>query len=442
MIKSGFLMTIGMCTLMCISLFSFGQQPAKNTFEAQWKEVGQLADEGKFQSAFNAVQQIKIKAEKEKRYADALMAVSLRAIYAMRFEEDAEVKNLLRIEEELKLIEQPLYKSLLHSVLAAYYQQYYGSNRWEINYRETAVADTMPIDQWDASLFYQKALGHYMAFMAYLPEVKQEKLADYAEMLDPGDTLMHFSYVLDVLVDRAMDFLKEQRMMDRQKEVVTQEYLLPLNDFLAFLQKKASLSEELQLFQLMLTMHRQDENKDALVYWDTYRLNHFYNRSSFEQADEAYLKAMDALVQNYKGTDEALIPLYYQAKHWYDWGEGASMDSPNRWYKKKALGMIADSELDILIKKAYDILGLITFFTTGPDETRAWTIKNGQKASQAAGVIHGDFESHFIKAEVIYWKDLLDAGGYAKARERGLVRTEGKDYIVKDGDVIEIKHNA
>jgi len=107
-----------------------------------------------------------------------------------------------------------------------------------------------------------------------------------------------------------------------------------------------------------------------------------------------------------------------------------------------SLGLAPDSELDILIKKAYDILGLITFFTTGPDETRAWTIKNGQKAPQAAGVIHSDFESHFIKAEVINWRDLLDADGYGKAREKGLVRTEGKEYLVKDGDVIEIKHNA
>ncbi len=107
-----------------------------------------------------------------------------------------------------------------------------------------------------------------------------------------------------------------------------------------------------------------------------------------------------------------------------------------------SLGMAPDSELDILIKKAYDILGLITFFTTGPDETRAWTIKNGQKAPQAAGAIHSDFESHFIKAEVINWKDLINAGGYVKAREKGLVRTEGKEYLVKDGDVIEIKHNA
>jgi len=110
--------------------------------------------------------------------------------------------------------------------------------------------------------------------------------------------------------------------------------------------------------------------------------------------------------------------------------------------ERAELGLPLESEMDILIKKAYEILGLITFFTTGPDETRAWTIKKGQTAPEAAGRIHTDFQTHFIKAEVINWKKLLDEGGFAKAREKGLIRTEGKEYIVQDGDVIEIKHNA
>ena len=106
------------------------------------------------------------------------------------------------------------------------------------------------------------------------------------------------------------------------------------------------------------------------------------------------------------------------------------------------LGFPEKTKLDALIKKMYEILGLITFFTTGPDETRAWTVESGAKAPQAAGVIHSDFESHFIKADVINWKDLIDAGGISQAREKGLIRTEGKEYIVMDGDVIEIKHDA
>jgi len=106
---------------------------------------------------------------------------------------------------------------------------------------------------------------------------------------------------------------------------------------------------------------------------------------------------------------------------------------------KIALGVYQESKLNDLIKESYRILDLITFLTTGPDETRAWTIKRGDRAPQAGGAIHSDFEEFFIRAEVINWKDLLDAGGFAKAREKGLIRTEGKDYVVRDGDVIEIK---
>ncbi|MBU3895950.1 redox-regulated ATPase YchF [Patescibacteria group bacterium] len=105
-----------------------------------------------------------------------------------------------------------------------------------------------------------------------------------------------------------------------------------------------------------------------------------------------------------------------------------------------ALGFTPDSEVDLLIKKSYELLDLITFLTTGEDETRAWTIKRGERAPQAGGVIHSDFEKTFVKAEVIKTEDLLSSGGYAKAREKGLLRTEGKEYAVEDGDVIEIKH--
>ncbi len=104
------------------------------------------------------------------------------------------------------------------------------------------------------------------------------------------------------------------------------------------------------------------------------------------------------------------------------------------------LGFSELSGTDILIKKSYELLGLQTFLTTGEDETRAWTIHKGDTAPKAAGVIHSDFENKFVKAEVIFWEDLLKAGSYAKARETGLIRTEGKEYIVKDGDVIEFKH--
>ena len=103
---------------------------------------------------------------------------------------------------------------------------------------------------------------------------------------------------------------------------------------------------------------------------------------------------------------------------------------------------LESSGLDKLIKKSYEILDLITFLTTGPDETRAWTIKKGTKAPQAAGVIHTDFEKQFIKVDVINWQKLLEAGSEVKAHELGLIRTEGKDYIIQDGDVCHFKTNA
>ena len=95
-----------------------------------------------------------------------------------------------------------------------------------------------------------------------------------------------------------------------------------------------------------------------------------------------------------------------------------------------------------LIRAVYHLLGLRTFFTSGEKETRAWTIHAGEKAPQAAGAIHTDFERGFIAAETIAYEDLIAAGSYAKARESGKLRLEGKEYEVKDGDVITFRFNV
>jgi len=117
--------------------------------------------------------------------------------------------------------------------------------------------------------------------------------------------------------------------------------------------------------------------------------------------------------------------------------------------EEKDLSELADSELkelglksqlDQLILACYNILDLITFYTVaGGKETRAWTLKNGSKAYQAGGVVHSDFEKKFIKAEVIPWKSLIEAGSWKEAREKGWIQTVGKDHIIQDGDVIEFK---
>ena len=103
---------------------------------------------------------------------------------------------------------------------------------------------------------------------------------------------------------------------------------------------------------------------------------------------------------------------------------------------------VSSSGLDKLVAASYSLLGLISFLTAGEDECRAWTIKKGTKAPQAAGKIHTDFERGFIKAEVVNYKDLMEHGSLAAAREKGLVGMEGKEYVVQDGDVILFRFNV
>jgi ribosome-binding ATPase YchF (GTP1/OBG family) len=103
---------------------------------------------------------------------------------------------------------------------------------------------------------------------------------------------------------------------------------------------------------------------------------------------------------------------------------------------------LKESGLTRLIRTTYALLGLISFFTVGEDECRAWTIPVDTRAVQAAGAIHTDLEKHFIRAETIRWDQLLEAGSEANARAKGILRLEGKDYIVEDGDVLHIRHSG
>lgn len=121
--------------------------------------------------------------------------------------------------------------------------------------------------------------------------------------------------------------------------------------------------------------------------------------------------------------------------------EIAELDEDEKAMFLEDLGL-SESGLEKLIRASYHILGLMSFLTAGEDETRAWTIKIGTKAPQAAGKIHSDFERGFIRAEVVNYKDLLELGSLAAAREKGLVGLEGKEYVVRDGDVILFRFNV
>jgi len=121
--------------------------------------------------------------------------------------------------------------------------------------------------------------------------------------------------------------------------------------------------------------------------------------------------------------------------------EISELDDAERTEYLEALGL-TESGLDKLIRASYSLLGLISYLTAGETESRAWTIKKGTKAPQAAGKIHSDFERGFIKAEVVSYDDLINSGSMVAAKEKGLVRQEGKEYVVQDGDVVLFKFNV
>ena len=121
--------------------------------------------------------------------------------------------------------------------------------------------------------------------------------------------------------------------------------------------------------------------------------------------------------------------------------EIAALEPEERDMFLEELGL-SQSGLDRMIKTSYSLLGLISFLTCGPDECRAWTIKGGTKAPQAAGKIHTDFERGFIRAEIVAFDDLKSCGSMAAAREKGLVRSEGKEYVMNDGDVTLFRFNV
>lgn len=143
-----------------------------------------------------------------------------------------------------------------------------------------------------------------------------------------------------------------------------------------------------------------------------------------------------ALIAEVVGPDALIIPMDVKIE-----SELAVLQDDDRKEFMHELGM-EKSGLDILTFEAYSLLGLISFFTSGPTESRAWTIKKGQTAPEAAGVIHTDIQDNFIAADVVSWKDFVDNGGWIKAREVGKVGLQGKSYVMNDGDVVLFKHNG
>jgi GTP-binding protein YchF len=215
----------------------------------------------------------------------------------------------------------------------------------------------------------------------------------------PGELEKHAIGVCEQLA-KALDEAKPARSVDFGDDEVAKNVV-----------------KEMQLLTSKSTFYVANVDEASLA--DPSKNKHFAALKSFADAEGAKVVAICAAI-------EAQI---------------AELDPADRPEFLASAGL-KEPGLNVLARTAFDLLGLITYFTAGPQEVRAWTIRRGQLAPQAAGVIHTDFERGFIKAEVIWWEDYVALGGEAGARDKGKLAIQGKDYVVRDGDVMHFRFNV
>ena len=187
------------------------------------------------------------------------------------------------------------------------------------------------------------------------------------------------------------------------------------------------------------TVELSDDEKELIkdVFLLTMKPSLYIANVSEEQLSDAQNDENVKKVVEFAKTENAqVIPLCIKIEE-----ELASLEDEDKTEMLEALGL-TESGLDKVIKASYDLLGLMSFLTAGEPEVRAWTIKKGTKAPQAAGKIHSDIERGFIRAEIVSYDDLIREGSMTAAKEKGLVRSEGKEYIMKDGDIVLFRFNV
>ena len=226
-------------------------------------------------------------------------------------------------------------------------------------------------------------------------------------------------------LDKRLDKAKKNLKADKKYQVEI--------DFIEKL--KANLEKGIPARALEYNEDEQEMLKDMFLL--TSKPIIYIANISEEQIQTADDEEMVKQVKEYAAKEHAeVIPLCVKIEE-----ELSGLDDSDKKEMLDALGL-EESGLDKLIKKSYDLLGLISFLTAGETEVRAWTITKGTKAPQAAGKIHSDFERGFIKAEVVSYNDLMKEGSMLAAKEKGLVRQEGKEYVMQDGDIVVFKFNV
>ncbi len=227
-----------------------------------------------------------------------------------------------------------------------------------------------------------------------------------------------------------------ERRMAKTKKLANND-----KDAKAEMAQLEALHEHLESNQLAITYDAGDEDKNAFL--DSLDLLtrkpviYACNVAEESVADDGASNPYVAKVREYaEASGSGVFVISAQIEQ-----ELSELEDEEKAEYLESMGM-TESGLDKIVRASYDLLGLMSFLTAGEQETRAWTIRKGTKAPQAAGKIHSDFERGFIKAEVVNYRDLLECGSLAAAREKGLVRMEGKEYVMQDGDVVLFRFNV
>lgn len=227
-----------------------------------------------------------------------------------------------------------------------------------------------------------------------------------------------------------------ERRMAKTKKLANND-----KDAKAEMAQLEALHEHLESNQLAITYDAGDDDKNAFL--DSLDLLtrkpviYACNVAEESVADDGASNPYVAKVREYaEASGSGVFIISAQIEQ-----ELSELEDEEKAEYLESMGM-TESGLDKIVRASYDLLGLMSFLTAGEQETRAWTIRKGTKAPQAAGKIHSDFERGFIKAEVVNYRDLLDCGSLAAAREKGLVRMEGKEYVMQDGDVVLFRFNV
>ncbi|HVV39221.1 MAG TPA: redox-regulated ATPase YchF [Candidatus Paceibacterota bacterium] len=267
-----------------------------------------------------------------------------------------------------------------------------------------------------------------------VPDERREKLAKFSQSAKDIPAAVEFVDIAG-LVKGASEgeglgnqFLQHIREVDAIAHVVRifdNENIAQVEDTIDPVHDIELINTELQLADL--------DKKENLISQKPvlYVLN---KESGGHNLDEMKDERWDRLMEFFKNTNATWVVVDAHVEN-----DLRELHADDKQQFRQEYGMFEDG-VNALIRGGYELLGLISFFTTGKDETRAWTITKGSAAPKAGAAIHTDFETKFIRAEVIAWDKLLEAGSWSKARDLGWIRTEGKEYIVKDGEVMEFLH--